>query len=748
MTMRSWFEGGGRIYNALAIAILLCLSATAIPTFGQSAGDYRSRISGNWSDVGTWEYYTGSNWITANAGHGYPGQNTSGSGVQIRNTVTINVSPPRSIGSLQINGDQTLNSSGDPNLSVTGNVYLQSEWIWIFINIPIPSSLSFGNGNLSIGGTLTLDPACTVTFGLGNFTTAGTVYLDNYLFFPSTFQNNGTATLSNTVAGALSGGGEWTQGANSTLNYAGNTMSIGTLNASVTGNLVNYYRNAAQSLPNPSGGTYHHLTVSGSGIKASSGTLDINGNLTIAGTAQLDVNTGNDNINLAGDWNSMSTNADPFLQGSESVTLDGTTAQTITPSTGGETFYNLTINNSSAASPQTTVVGNVTVSNILTMDDGNVNLNGYTFTLTSTASGALDHNLNSASGWMYGGTFARARPASTNIAVGSAHSFFPLGSASEWRPFFAGQSNTTTAGTMTVTHTNSTSTSTVSISDNNPMPAVTIVRRHNSYWTPRTTATGGSYTLRAGGTNFGTISSNNHLQMATSTGTIVGARVAGSGSGGDWRVNRSGLTTAQLNANNFHLASTNAGSSPLPIELVSFSAQLKNDIVEINWKTASEMNNDYFTIERAIDIEHFEQILSHDGQGTSKELNHYKVMDSSPLYGRSYYRLKQTDFDGKFTYSDVRMIDYEGPAFATLTAFPNPVNTATFTLKIEGLKEASDVPVQILNLQGQKVFETVVNIRTPGIITMEISRDNFPSSGLYIIKAGNTLYLTKKIVVE
>lgn len=732
-----WIRGR----NRLAFAITLFLLWTSFSAFGQSAGDYRSVANGNWSNPVIWQYHNGITWTNAGP-YGYPGQNAAGAAVQIRHNVTINVSPARSIESLQIDGDMTLNSSGDPDLSVTGNVYLQSDWIWILINIPIPSTFSFGNGNLSIGGSLTLDPACAFTFGTGAFTSTGTIYLDNYLFFPSTFQNNGTATLSNTGAGILDGGGEWTQGTNSTLNYAGSSLNVGTLNASATGNLVNYYRNGTQGIYAPSGNTYHHLTLQGTGTKTSSGNLDINGDLTIAGSAQLNVDTGNDNINLAGDWNITSTNSDPFLQGTQRVTLDGTTAQTITPSTGGETFYGLTIDNSFGASPQVTVSGgNVTVSSVLRMDGGNVNLNGNSITLNSSGTGALNHS----SGWMYGGNIARARPGSQSITVGSDHSLFPLGSFSDWRPFYVGQnSNSGTAGVMTVSHTNSTSTSDVNINDNGTI----IRRRHNSFWSPTTTGTGGTYVLRAGGTNFGIILLASHLRMATSTGTGVTGNHSGGSGGALWFVNRTNVSRANLNGNNFHLASTDKDDSPLPIELLSFSAQLKNDFVELKWSTSIETNNDFFTIERSSNVEHFEPILQHDGAGTTKELTDYRVIDPSPLYGRSYYRLKQTDFDGKFTYSSVRVIDYKGPEHATLTIFPNPSTGKNLSIKIEGLRDAKQVPIQILNMRGQKVYEKMVFVKTPGVITEDISRQKVLPSGLYIIKAGNTLYLTQKIVIE
>jgi hypothetical protein len=147
-------------------------------------------------------------------------------------------------------------------------------------------------------------------------------------------------------------------------------------------------------------------------------------------------------------------------------------------------------------------------------------------------------------------------------------------------------------------------------------------------------------------------------------------------------------------------------------------------------------------------VEHFEPILQIDGAGTTKELNEYNVIDPSPLYGRSYYRLKQTDFDGTFTYSSVRVINYEGPQHATLTVFPNPSSGKNIFIKIEGVTDATEVPLQILNMQGQKVYDKTINVKTPGVITEQISRAKVLPSGIYIVKAGSTMYLTQKIVVE
>jgi hypothetical protein len=100
----------------------------------------------------------------------------------------------------------------------------------------------------------------------------------------------------------------------------------------------------------------------------------------------------------------------------------------------------------------------------------------------------------------------------------------------------------------------------------------------------------------------------------------------------------------------------------LPVTLLSFNAEVRDDVVKLKWVTATEVNNDYFTIERASNIEQFEVVGDAiPGSGTSKEMKAYTAFDITPLYGRSYYRLKKTDYDGKFTYSEVVVVDYEGP---------------------------------------------------------------------------------------
>jgi len=86
--------------------------------------------------------------------------------------------------------------------------------------------------------------------------------------------------------------------------------------------------------------------------------------------------------------------------------------------------------------------------------------------------------------------------------------------------------------------------------------------------------------------------------------------------------------------------------NPLPVTLTNFSAQMKNSETILSWTTASEINNNYFTVERSIDGEHFNPLKQIKGSGTSESKNYYTTYDEIPLPGVSYYRLSQTDFNG------------------------------------------------------------------------------------------------------
>jgi len=112
--------------------------------------------------------------------------------------------------------------------------------------------------------------------------------------------------------------------------------------------------------------------------------------------------------------------------------------------------------------------------------------------------------------------------------------------------------------------------------------------------------------------------------------------------------------------------------SALPVNLVSFIARkLLNSSVQLEWTTASEINNSHFTVEKSFDAVDWQIVEEISGAGNSTSVNHYQTIDNNPLPGISYYRLKQTDFDGTFEYSPIQSVGEDRLAYQ-LEISPNP----------------------------------------------------------------------------
>ncbi|MBK9420204.1 MAG: hypothetical protein IPN44_04030 [Flavobacteriales bacterium] len=106
-----------------------------------------------------------------------------------------------------------------------------------------------------------------------------------------------------------------------------------------------------------------------------------------------------------------------------------------------------------------------------------------------------------------------------------------------------------------------------------------------------------------------------------------------------------------LATHNYWTLASSSTENPLPIELLSFTALANGDRVDLAWETASEKDNDHFNVERSSDAVTFEPISQVSGAGNSQGVLHYTDVDRQPLPGLSYYRLRQTDFNGTATVS-------------------------------------------------------------------------------------------------
>jgi hypothetical protein len=174
---------------------------------------------------------------------------------------------------------------------------------------------------------------------------------------------------------------------------------------------------------------------------------------------------------------------------------------------------------------------------------------------------------------------------------------------------------------------------------------------------------------------------------------------------------------AVSNFSAFTLGSSST-SNILPITLISFEVNICQNSVCLKWQTASEINNDFFTIEKSaqgIIWEDFERV---NGAGNSDVLLNYETIDRQPHTGLSYYRLKQTDFDGTFKYSSVKAVYLDKSNQNGLTIYPNP---AIDHITIKGLP--SDINLlMIYNMLGQDLTpSTSVILNTESKVLLDIS---------------------------
>ena len=171
-----------------------------------------------------------------------------------------------------------------------------------------------------------------------------------------------------------------------------------------------------------------------------------------------------------------------------------------------------------------------------------------------------------------------------------------------------------------------------------------------------------------------------------------------------------GLTSNLVsNFSPFTLASTLGGASnPLPVELLSFTAEKKSKGVLLEWKTATETNNAFFQIERSLDGKVFNAISKVEGVGNSDITQSYRFLDENPRTGINYYRLKQVDFDGTFEYHPIVSVDIDPVKEVALQLFPNPAIDKVNVFLPSTVEGEADI--RIYNAMGQLVRTTTIDL--------------------------------------
>ncbi len=177
---------------------------------------------------------------------------------------------------------------------------------------------------------------------------------------------------------------------------------------------------------------------------------------------------------------------------------------------------------------------------------------------------------------------------------------------------------------------------------------------------------------------------------------------------------------------------TKIGDNPVPVELVSFNASVAGNNVNLNWVTATEINNSGFVVERKVIDGMFNSVTFIKGNGTTTNPSSYSFNDKDLSAGKYSYRLKQIDLDGTSSYSKTVEVEISQPTeFALNQNYPNPFNPSTvisFELPVE-----ANVTVTIFNSLGEEISKVVKGQLTAGHHQFTFDAHNL-SSGVYIYK--------------
>jgi hypothetical protein len=563
-------------------------------------------------------------------------------------------------------------------LTVTGTI-TTSGIKNIFLNTPIIGATGIqADGDIIINNTSIVGGGTGLILinGSGNQAITGNAAASQGLLpFVKVQKPSGTLTLNGTIS--VSRDWTWLSGAvlptTSSVIFGGNSLTI-----------------------TSAGMSFFNVTVT-SNTSTLANSLTVLNNLTITGAAILSpvANT----INLGGNWSDWGSGG--FTESTSTVNFNGSSLQTIT-SPAGENFTNMIVDNSGAG---VQIANAVAVATSLTMTLGNIDLNTHVLTLGTSA--LTNGTLAYTSGTMINtGSFQRWFKTGT-LAVGSVAGLFPMGTATDYRPLFlsAPISGPTTGGTIGVAYTDATTNTTVSIPDG----AFTVVVRKDLKWTTTTAngLAGGTYNMQIQGTGYGLIGAVSDLRI-TLAAAVAGTAGINAGTVFNPQINRTGLAVTDL-TNSFFIGSINAVSTPLPVELVSFTAVPKNQTVVISWETATETQNDYFTILRSKDGKEWDSVAKVKGQGNTGSSSFYETVDQNPFSGLSFYKLENTDLDGHSYFSSERSVN-----FATghdFSVYPNP---AVNTLIISGsgitrvrlmLNNGQTIPVIVSTSGDSKVLD-------------------------------------------
>ncbi|MBI4645548.1 MAG: hypothetical protein HY738_02875 [Bacteroidia bacterium] len=738
------------------------IATVTVNNLTQTTGNFTAPatldINGNYSLAASQTFtaganiYVGGNWTWTNTGIFTPGTGTvtfDGSGAQQINGTQVtqtfyNFTVAKTAGTALTVGGSTTTLNSQTYTNTSGNYTAPATFI-VTANVLLTAGTFTAGAATNVGGNWTNDGG-TFTPGTNTVTFNGTVsQLIGGTAASQTFYNVSKSDVSvmQTTGASLA-----------TLTFNAYTQSNGDFNASTltTFNINNTINHTAGTFTAPGGtivkGT-GNWTNSGTFVH-NSGTVQFNSSLTLGGTSTYSFNNVTisggvltapaANMNVAGNW----TNNSSFTHNSGTVTLNGNNVQQTIGGTISTTFNNLTVNNSYPGYA-VTFSAPETVSGILTLTDGHI---------TTTATNIL--TLDASASVTLGGapqdsSFIKGPMNHTvNIAT-SVTKIYPVGKGNSYRRMeLTIDQNVVTSTTYTAELFNQNATTGGCSTLPGTIDKVSQTRYYNISQSPATGLDAASIRMYFGcsGKNDGVtdlanlaVAKTNCPDVWTDLSGITGGTAACGGSYFEGYIDASFTSFSR-----FALANKTGGTNPLPVELLSFTAELDHGHVQLEWTTASEKNNDYFIVQKTLDGASFEEVARIPGGDNSNNVLHYSATDNEPYFGVSYYQLVQVDFNGKTYYSNLVAIDNSNPDYS-LVIYPNPANSQFIYINIKGIRNPGKADVTFYDLYGRSVLSDSFALFSPE--TTEFIEIDL-RAGIYYTKVtiGEHEFLTVKLVVK
>ena len=616
-------------------------------------------------------------------------------------TVTVNAAPTASAGAN--NGVCTGTSSITMTGSTSGGGGGVSSAVW---------SGGGGLGSWNDNGTPTnpADDYFTPSVGNGSFTATLTT---NPVCSGSPATSTKIISWNTTVAGQCN----WLGATNNDWFTAANWCGV------VPTNLLDPI--VASGMPN-------NCDINAPGAVCRTLTINSGATLTIQNTRNLDV---------WGDWVNNGTFSP--VSGS-TITFKGNANQSVGGSVASITFKNLTIANTGASGTDVITLSKpITIDGTLTLTDGIINSfsNLLTISSTGTSTGGVGSPTNS---------FVSGPIRKNGITNGSSFDF-PTGKGTKWARIGA-YSISSGPADFTAEYFNSGYTNISSLGSG------VLAVSAKEYWDLTRNTGSGNASVRL----YWEDATWSGISYCTNSGTDL--IVAHWPSGGPWTDEGSPSVAAgcvgsapatgwvqsssQSSFSPHSFGNKKPGSNPLPVELIYFASVCKDDIAYISWTTASEINNDYFTLEKSVDGLNFTFVATIAGSGNTSKVSTYEYIDLVENFSSEnsvFYRLKQTDIDGNFKYSEIAATRCLRPEFELVTIMPNPTHNF-FTVFFNAPESNEDVLFEIRDMVGHLIQTAGAVTKTGGNVT-SIDIGKF-SPGVYFVKIINREVSFVEIVIK